>query len=322
MNTRLSHARDRLRSALLEDWGVKLPSLLVAIALWAWVQSGLIVDVRLKADVQVLWPEGLVRYEDLPSTVALTVEGPQAQARRLERERPVIVADLADAPEGMTTVDFGALPIKGIPEGIRVVYVSPPSAEVKLESRYSRRVPVRVAVAGEVPSGYRLLSTKAAPAMTEITGPRSLVRSLSDVPTEPIDLSDMRESRSMDMALALSSRALTVVGSSKVSVSVNVEAIQGERHFTEVPVSVDRKGWKATIDTDHLVLTGPVAELDKLDATKIKLIAHLPDPEPNGRVRLSALGADPGQLELTLPPKAGLKVKRMDPATIQVEREP
>jgi len=322
MNSRLASAREWLRSALLEDWSVKLPSLLVAVALWAWVQSGLIVDVRLKADVQVLWPDGLVHYEDLPSTVALTVQGPQAQTRRLERERPVIVADLADAPEGTTTVDFGALPIKGIPEGIRVVYISPPSAEVKLESRSSRRLPVRVAIAGELPSGYRLLSTRATPATTEISGPRSLVRSLSDVPTEPIDLSDLRESRNLDMALSLSSRALTVVGSSKVSVAVNVEAIQGERHFTEVPVSVDGRGWRATIDTDHVVLVGPVAELDKLDAAQIKLIAHLPDPEPAGRVKLSALGPDPGQLELTLPPKSGIKVKRMDPATVQLEREP
>lgn len=321
MNARLARFREWLRSALLEDWGVKLPSLLVAMALWAWVQSGLIVDIRLKADVQVLWPEGLVHYEDLPSTVSLTVQGPQAQVRHLERERPVIVVDLADAPEGTTTVDFGGLPVKGIPEGIRVVYVSPSTVEVKLESRSSRRLPVRVALAGEVPTGYRLLSTKATPATTEVSGPRSLVRALSDVPTEPIDLSDLKESRALDMALSLSSRALSVVGSSKVSVLVNVEAIQAERHFTEVPVSVDRKGWKATIDTDHLVLAGPVAELDKLDATKIKLVVHLPDPEPSGRVRLSELGTEPGELEVVLPPKSNIKVKRMDPPTIQVERE-
>lgn len=322
MNTRLSRVLELLRSALLEDWAAKLLSLLVAAAVWTWVQSGLLVDVRLRADVQYVWPEGLVRYEEVPTTIALTVQGPQAQVRRLERQRPVIHVDLAESTEGTTTVDFGAQPIKGIPEGIRVVHYSPPSIEIRLERRMSRRVPVRVALAGEPPTGYKLLSAKAAPTTVELSGPRSLVRALTDLPTEPVDLSELKESRALSVPLNLSSRALSVDGSASVQVSVNIEAVVADRHFPEARVELDRRGWRTAASTAHVVLSGPVAELDRLDPAAVRVRLKVPEPEPAARAKVAGLGEGPGKIEVVLPEGAGLTVKRVEPDSFTLEREP
>lgn len=322
MRARLTRVLEILRDAVLEEWSVKLLSLLIAVGLWAWVQSGLLVDVRLKSDVLYVWPEGLARYEDVPSSISLTVQGPQAQVRRLERERPRITVDLTGAAEGPNTVDFGAAPIEGLPEGVHVVHVSPPSVDVRFERRYSRRVPVRVAVAGEVPAGYRLVSAKADPTAVDVSGPRSLVRSLADIPTEAIDLAELRETRTVNVPLSPSSRALTLGSSATVGVTVTLDAIIAERHFQEVNVVVDRAGWSASEEKLHVVLSGPVAELDRLDASKLKVRAHLPDPEPAGRVKLSAVGKRPGELEVVLPEDSNIKVKRLDPDSLQLERAP
>lgn len=311
-----------LSGSLAEDWATKLLALAVAVAVWAWVQSGLTVDQRLRADVSYIWPDGLARHEEVPSSVALTVQGPQAQVRRLERERPVITVDLSDAPEGTSTVDYGALPIQGVPEAVRVVHVSPPSIDVRLERRSTRRLPVRVVLAGEIGSAWKLVANKATPSTVEISGPRSLVRALTDVPTEPIDITELKESRAVEVPLNLSHRALSVEGSPSVQVALAVEPVIAERHFPEASVTANGRGWQATPPTVHVVLSGPVHELDRLDAGRIRVVAHLPDPEPAARARVSGQGKDPGRLEVELPQSSSVKVKRIDPDAVVLEREP
>ncbi len=322
MKVRVQKVLEFLATAVLEDWAVKLLSLLIAVGLWAYVQSGLLVDVRLKAEVQYIWPESLARYEDVPSSVQLTVQGPQAQVRRLERERPVVTVDLTGAAEGSNTVDFGAAPIKGIPEGVHLAHISPPSVDVRFERRASRRVPVRVALAGEIASGYRLISAKATPSAVEVSGPRSLIRALPDLPTEPIDLSELKESQTVSAPLSPSSRALVLESGSAVQVALSVEAVLAERHFEQVPVTVDKEGWRAGAGTMHVVLSGPVAELDRLNASRLSVTLHVPEPEPPGKARLSALGEGPGAIEVRLPEGSAIKVKRLDPESVPIERAP
>ncbi len=311
-----------VRDAILEDWMVKLLSLLIATSLWAWVQGNLEVEKRLRADVQYLWPAELARYEDGPSSIAIVVRGPQAQVRRVERERPTITVDLSDAPEGKTTVEFAAAPIKGIPEGLHVTQLAPATFEMRFERSFSRKVPVRVALAGEVPGGYRLLSAKASPSTVEVSGPRTMVRGLADIPTEPLDVSELRASRTVSVPLSPASSALDLEGTTTVQVSLSLEAVTAERHFEQVPVRVDDRGWRSAVDRVHVVLTGPVAELDRLDASKLEIVARVPDPAPTSKARLSALGAGPGALELTLPEDSTLKIKRLEPDSVSLERVP
>ena len=191
-----------------------------------------------------------------------------------------------------------------------------------MERRYTRKVPIRVALAGDPPAGYKILGSKATPSIVDVTGPRTLVRGLADVPTEPIDLSELRESRTLNVPLSLSSRALSVGANTTVQVAMNVEALLADRHFPEAPVSVDRRGWRANAGSVHVTLSGPVAELDRMDASKVRVVVHLPEPEPASKARITELGSKPGQIEVVLPEGTGIKIKRLDPDTIQLEREP
>lgn len=322
MKSRVAIVREHLHAALLEDWGPKSLSLLVALALWAWVQSGLIVDEKVKAEVRYIWPEGLVRLEEPPPTINLLVQGPQALVRRLQSEQPVMNVDLAEASEGPITVDFTSIQVLGLPEGVKVTHHSPPSSEVKLERPMTRRVPVRVALTGEVPNGYKLGTSRASPSVVEVTGPRSLVRALTDVPTDPIDLSEMKASRTLAVPLNLSSRTLSASEHSTVQVAINVDPIQGERPMPELVVEVDSRGYLVSPATVTVLLSGPVAELDRLSPDDVRVLAHLPDPAPAGRVTLGTQGKGPGKIEIRLPENSSVQVKRVEPATVTVEHAP
>lgn len=323
MKTRLSTIGARVRAALLEDWGPKSLALIVAIGLWAWVQSGLIVDEKIRAEVRYVWPEDLVRLEDPPPVINLTVQGPQALVRHLQNERLLMNVDLAEAGEGAVTVDYTSIHVQGLPEGVEVMHHSPPSVDVNFERPMSRRVPVRIALTGDPPNGYKAGSAKATPSVVEITGPRSLVRALSDAPTEPIDLSEMKMPRTLSVPLNLPSRSLSATEHPSVQITINVEAIQGEKTLPEVTVEVNGRGYVVTPPSLKVLLTGPVAELDRLKLSEVRAIAHLPDPAPaSGRVNISGLGADPSQIEIKLPGSSSIVVKRVEPSAVTAERAP
>ena len=323
MKTRISTIGEHTRAALLEDWGPKSLSLLVAIGLWVWVQSGLIVDEKIRAEVRYVWPADLVRLEDPPPVINLTVQGPQALVRRLQRERLVMNVDLAEAGEGAVNVDYTSIQVQGLPEGVEVMHHSPPSVDVNFERPMTRRVPVRIALAGDLAAGYKAGSAKANPSVVEITGPRSLVRALSDAPTEPIDLSELKAPRTLTVPLNLPSRSLSAAEHSSVQISINVEAIQGEKVLSEAIVEVSGRGYLVTPPTLKLTLTGPVAELERLKPSDVRVIAHLPDPAPaSGRINIGGQGTDPRKIEVKLPASTNVVVKRIEPATVTVERAP
>ena len=105
-------------------------------------------------------------------------------------------------------------------------------------------------------------------------------------------------------------------------VSLTVEAIQGERPVPERIVEVDTRGYLVSPATVTVILTGPVAELDRLSPDDVRVVAHLPDPLPTGRATLGTQGAAPGKIEIQVPPGRGIQVKRVEPATITVEHAP
>ena len=313
--------RERLVALLVEDWGLKLLSLVAALAIWTWIQSELVVDVLIKVEVRYLWPEGLLRLEEEPTTVTASVSGPQADVRRLESQKPYILVDLSEAREGKTEVDFSVVGIAGGTGAVKVLRMAPSNVQLHLEKRSSRKVPVAPVIVGEVPPGYRLVSARAVPASVEVAGPRSLVKELSQAPTDAIDVSELTASRLYSVPLALPNRLQAPAIAGPLQVAVDVEAIIAERRFVDVPVVADRAGWKATPPTVSVLLSGPAATLNALKDDQVVVSAHLP-ASGNGKVTLQKLGDQPGQLSVTTAgDHKSFKVKKLEPSSVVLEPE-
>jgi YbbR domain-containing protein len=57
----------------------------------------------------------------------------------------------------------------------------------------AKKVPVEVGVTGEVPAGYRLVSTTATPDLLRITGSEGRVAAITHVETDAIDVSGLTQ---------------------------------------------------------------------------------------------------------------------------------
>ncbi len=316
--------QSRLWSLFTRNVGLKITSLVVATSVWAFVQSSQEVEVRTRAKVRWTLPDGLVSVEPLRKSLIVTVSGPQGRARTLERGDLQLEVEIDDAERGPLTLDFTEIEMLGVPPGLSVVQLSPPAADLVLEPPLTREVRVKPLVMGEPAEGYRRVKVSAEPQTVEIKGPESLVRDISEIPTDIIDISAATESRTTAVPLAIKERTVAPVGERSVQVRVEVEEIQAERTFQEVPVLVRAPGWICLQETVEVKFGGPVNEMSKLQADQVSLILDLPPDTPEDAEEVEveySPGDDGGAVQITYMGSKAVEVLSLSPARFLLTRD-
>jgi hypothetical protein len=171
---------------VFQNFGWKLLSLVIAVAIWAMVanepEMGTLVPVQLG-------------YKDLPkeleinsepvTSVLLELRGP---SMLLRETHPSVILDLSTARPGVHTFPIGNGNVS-VPRGVRVVRAIPPEARFEFELSESREVPVEVRFSGEGSEGYVVSHYDVSPSRVEIVGPRRRVVRIQHAETDPVDIS-------------------------------------------------------------------------------------------------------------------------------------
>lgn len=279
--------RTWFRDALLLHPWFKLLSVIFAIAMWSWVQSERVVEVRIKVPVEWKLPEKLVPSVELPETILVGLSGSQLLARNARRAELSITADLEDATRGHQLVEFQDKPIKGLPEKVRVVGLSPDRVEFALESRTEKRVRISPQVVGEPATGFRVSGINVEPEKVVLAGPGSVLADMDEIPTSPVELSGTREP--VEQVVSLENLPRNVAWEEKpVVVKVSVVALASRRMLENVPVVVRTRGWRSLVEGVTVVLEGPVAELDAIRPEDVAVVVQVEDDAPRRPLSASA----------------------------------
>lgn len=305
-----SQIKGRITRMLSHNLMFKTLSLVLAVFLWAWVQTEQVVDKRSRARVIYIWPEGLVRVQEVPKTLVVTLRGPQGLVQNLESSHLRYHVDLTEADLGDVSVDFSERNLTGLPDGVSVVQVSPPGVDIDLDRRLVREVRVREMVIGDVAEGWSKGEVTVAPATIQITGPQSLVRQISEVATNVVDVNGLTETTRFDVGLGLKERTVSPVGESTVSVTVEVSPIIVRKTFNGVPIMARGSGWRAAPAAATVTLEGNAGDMRELSPEQVSVQVHLPDPVPAGR-----------SLEVRFDrnaPRSGMEVVHQGPDSVHV----
>lgn len=193
--------RDRLRalrpSSEVDDtdhggWMTALLSLVVALTLWFTfsMRETYTVSVRVPIEVAAL-PSGQALRESPPATVAAQVQGEGWDLLAFTRGVPAVRV----AAESPTVDVVTALSEGGLPSGIAVVGAQPRTFVLALDTRTSRRVPIRfVSDLSLAPSFGLIRPPQLSPDSVVVSGAQSLLGGLRDWPTQPFALKDIRQS--------------------------------------------------------------------------------------------------------------------------------
>ena len=320
---RLARLRHAMRMAVTRDLSVKLVSFSVAIGIWAWLQSGQLVEQRTRVAVRYLWPEQLGRVGEVPDSLSVTLSGPQGRLRALRDGGLSVDIDLRQFKEGPVTVDFGERPLIGLPEGVSVVQLSPASTELQLDRLRSRKVRIRPTIIGEPAEGWQRGEVRVDPSTVTVRGPQSLVRDLTEADTDIIDVTGASATRTLTVPLELPTSSLRADGVSSVQVTIELSPIIADRVFADVPVVIEgAPGWTASTGTVRVKLVGPIKELQALQAAEVRMLARLPAAVPVGEpVRLRwSRGRGSDELELMHGgPSEQISVVDVDPSVIELK---
>jgi YbbR domain-containing protein len=164
--------------------------------------------------------------------------------------------------------------------------------------------PIIVNWEGEPAQGYRLLDVRVEPDSVLVTGSPTRLESLTRVQTEPIDISGLRESRTMQVALDLPA-GIELDEVQPVFVEIEIEPILTSSVIRKTPeIRALPEGLTVTLDVEEVrvFLFGP---LDKLDSLV----------EDDVRVTVDLFGLDVG--EHSLEPDADVFVSEIEVRSIQ-----
>lgn len=195
-----------MRKLLLENMGMKVAAVVMAITLWFFVtsrgQSEVLMDVPIELKNI---PSGFESVRQGIKTVSVSIKGQERLLRNMKPAAVRVHVDLSKAKKGKGTYYINNEDVK-LPSTMTVTNISPSSVIVALEETVIRRAPVQAVVLGTPKKGFFVGSVEVNPREMTIEGARSEVSRIKSLRTEPVDITDMDETSVQEVRLELGGR--------------------------------------------------------------------------------------------------------------------
>ncbi len=175
------------RRMLIDNWTIKVISLLCSIALWLYVTSTGKTEMTLTVPLELRnIPQGMTVVGDVTSAVEIRVQGQERVLGDSAFGKKVAgILDLSMTKEGENIVRISPDDIKR-PDGVMVTHMSLSEVKVKLEPLVRRSFKLRPVLHGTPAAGYHLAGVSVAPAKVVVEGPASMMKTLDKLETMPI----------------------------------------------------------------------------------------------------------------------------------------
>lgn len=267
------YLKNILRKVFLEDWPMKLMALVITFALWVGVtglstptiqrMSGIPLTLRFSNNIEVT---------NAPiQEVDIIISGDKRKIDQISKNDLIVSLDLTDVQPGDRVIQLTPNTVSlSLPTGIKLDEIQPRQIAVKLEPVEIKEIPVSVATDGSVAEGFEVYGQTISPPKVRVRGPANLMRALSSVNTDKIDLAGKNGDFTARQVNVNVSNPKATLLETLVDVTFRVGEKRVEKTF-----SVTAKD-----DPKHkvgVVLFGPKSLLDELKAEDITL-EHSTDP--------------------------------------------
>jgi YbbR domain-containing protein len=260
-------------------------------------------------------PSNLDVREPVIDPATVTVSGPASVVSLVVAAR----ADVAIDPSGLLVDrDVPLIPVDVLGNALRPIQVTPTSAHVQIavfSNLRSKTLAVNANVTGTPPSGYVIDSIVVEPAALTVEANGDQLATLTRADTEPIPIGAVTGTLDLDVGLVLPEGVLPV-GQDTVHVKVTIKPKIGTKLFDAGLVLTGREaGLNYDVSTGQVLVTlgGPLADLDRLDASAFTVTldvagltpgVHVLAPVPNLQAGLRLLTVEPAKVTVTVTPVA------------------
>jgi len=261
-----------LRKIFLEDWGLKLLALLIAIGLWVAV-SGLSTPTIKRFTVPLVpsVPNNTEVTNQLISDVDIVVTGDKRELERMNRSDLTAVLDLTDVPQGDRVVLLSPENVfVNLPQGMKLTEVQPNRIAVTLEAVEEKDVVVEPQTVGQPAEGYEVYYSTTVPARIRVRAPASVIKGMNSLSTDPVDITGQRDGFTARQIAVKTPLARVAVYNTVVDVVVRIGEKRVERSFTLPAPGLPGK-------TVSFTVYGPKTAIGKAKADEFKVEIVLND---------------------------------------------
>jgi len=175
-----------------------------------------------------------------PTSVEVTMRGAAFSSMWFSQPLPTCVVDLQGANEGehvITLTPENVKTSKG--SGIEVLQVNPARVTLVLEQTASKEVPIVVPVRGEPASGFDVYGRFSKPPTIVITGPRSRIEPVREIPAEAVSISGQKQPVRFFVALNIKDNAIRTPLNNPVQVDIQIGPRRKLFTVAQIPVATD-----------------------------------------------------------------------------------
>ena len=228
----------KARDFFLENWGVKLTALFLALILWVMVHGDPGMERNISVPLEIRIPRDMIiTNDDRPSLVEVGIRGPLVSGS-LGQPSVLCLIDLLSAPEGERAVTLTPQNIQTNATGLQILSVRPTRLRLVLEREISKEVRIEPTV-GTPETGLEVYDVRVSPSTTLIRGPRSRLDRIKSVATEAVSLQGEQESIRRFVNLNIKDSLVHTSPAEPVEVEVNIGPRRSLQTVSPVPVLPD-----------------------------------------------------------------------------------
>jgi YbbR domain-containing protein len=232
------------RKIILENWGFKLTAILLSSILWLLVRGESTAERIINIPLEIQLPRNMEITSDRPSAVDVTVRGATGNTW-FNAPVPTCLIDLQDEGEGLHVVQLSENNVR-MPRtsGLEIVAVRPTRITLYLERTVTKDVPIRP-LHGMPAEGLDVYRISLTPSSVRISGPRSHINPIQEIPTETIGLSGRSESFSALANLDIKDPSVHASPAGPIEAKVELGVHRRLRSLRPIPVVLNSKDWTA-----------------------------------------------------------------------------
>jgi YbbR domain-containing protein len=216
-----------IRKIVLENRGIKLISLTLAVILWFFVTSKGKMEISLTVPIELQnIPAGMAVVGDVVRYLEVRIQGQERLMRDITAGKKVVcILDLGLTRPGENTLRISPDDIRR-PSGVAVTHLSPYEILVKLEPLLKKTVRLKPVLYGSPAQGYRVAEVTVNPPRVTASGPAGVMRPLALLQTMPIDVQDAKGDITVEPRIDTEGKPIELLDK---NVSVRVTVKKGNR---------------------------------------------------------------------------------------------
>lgn len=271
----MNRLRELIRAFLVENAGLKLVAILFSLALFFVAREETVREFEINVPVVVsAYPKGQVMLSQPPAVLRVRVRGNLQKLTEVLARQAAHEIDLSPY-EGSQTVFFQVDTIEDhLGEGINVLSIRPSNFELSLDKMERARVPVVLDIVKE-PGHFARVDRgriEMKPRFVNLSGPGTVLETIKQVRTEPLDLQRMTTDFNGKVALVTKWPGVKAETTS-VQVTIPILETEGEKEIPGCRIQVRNcpEGYvcEATPSFFRARLQGKEKVLDQVTAQNI-----------------------------------------------------